>query len=73
MKETRLPDLAALAEHVREMRLGAALGGVEATVVGMVAKGDPLVMEISETGERLPLAPLSGKIQWSLEKRQAIR
>lgn len=71
MKEKRLPDLAALSQRLREMRLGASLGGVEATVVGVLEeKASQLVLELSETGERLHLAPLRHKIQWDLEKQQ---
>jgi hypothetical protein len=71
LKQKRLPELAAVSRHLRELGLGASLGGVEATVVGTLEDGTgPLVLELSETGERLPLAPLSHKIQWDPEKQR---
>jgi hypothetical protein len=73
MKQRRLPDLAALAEHVSALRLGASLAGVEATVAGTLEEdaGGGLVLRLPESAERLPLAPLRAKIQWSLEKQES--
>jgi hypothetical protein len=40
MRGGRLPDLRALARHISDLRVGARLRGVEATVVGhLVARG----------------------------------
>jgi hypothetical protein len=72
MKERRLPDLAALAAHVSALRLGASLAGVEATVAGTLEEeAGGLVLRLPESAERLPLAPLRAKIQWSLEKQES--
>jgi hypothetical protein len=71
MKQQGLPDLAALARHVSELRLGASLGGVEASVAGTLEEqAGELVLQLPETGERLQLAPLRAKIQWSLETQR---
>ena len=71
LKQQQLPDLAALARHVSGLRLGASLGGVEASVAGMLEEqAGALVLQLPESGERLPLAPLRAKIQWSLEQRR---
>jgi hypothetical protein len=73
MKRKQLPDLDALARSVSELRLGASLRGVEAGVAGTLDDADgALVLHVSETGERLPLAPLRAKIQWSLETQREL-
>jgi hypothetical protein len=72
MKAGGLPDLAALAQHVSALRLGASLAGVEATVGGTLEEeAGGLVLRLPESAERLPLAPLRAKIQWSLEKQES--
>ena len=67
LKSGRLPDLGVLARHLRDCRVGATLRGVEAVVVGSLTEenGD-LVLQASETGERLRLAPLRHKVQWDV-------
>ena len=64
MRGGRLPDLRALARHISDMRVGARLRGVEATVVGhLVARGDDLLLTVAGTGEVVRLAPLRRKVQ----------
>ena len=67
MRGGRLPDLRALARHISDMRVGARLRGVEATVVGhLVARGDDLLLTVAGTGEVVRLAPLRRKVQWDV-------
>lgn len=65
MRDGRVPDLRALARHIFEIRVGASLRGLEATVEGIVAKdGDALLLRSSQAGEAFRLTPLERKIQW---------
>ena len=65
MRDGRLPDVPALARHIHEIRAGATLRGVEATVEGsLAADGESLVLRREGDGEPLRLAPLSRKVQW---------
>ena len=67
MRGGRLPDLRALARHLSDLRVGARLRGVEATVVGrLVARGDDLLLTVAGTGEMVRLAPLRRKVQWDV-------
>ena len=63
-KNGRVPDIDALSTAIRELGAGAALRGMEATVVGDVAKhGSDLVLKVTTTGETLRLAPLTKPVQ----------
>jgi len=63
-KNGRVPDVDALSTAIRELGAGATLRGVEATIVGDVAKqGGDLVLKVTTTGESLRLAPLTKPVQ----------
>ena len=68
MRGGRLPDLRALARHISDMRVGARLRGVEATVVGdlVAARRGALLLTVVGTGEVVRLAPLRRKVQWDV-------
>jgi hypothetical protein len=71
MRGGRLPDLRALARHISDMRVGARLRGVEATVVGhLVARGDELLLTVAGTGEVVRLASLRRKVQWDVPAKR---
>ena len=65
-----LPDLDALARGISDLRLGATLRGVEATVEGwMVESGGEAVLRLSCTGELVRLVPLTTKVQWDRQTK----
>jgi hypothetical protein len=71
MRGGRLPDLRALARHISDLRVGARLRGVEATVVGhLAASGDDLLLTVAGTGEVVGLAPLRRKVQWDVPRKR---
>lgn len=75
LKEGRLPDIAALDRHILEMRSGARLRGVEATVLGrLVADKDRLSFLIAGSEASLALSPIRRKVQWDVaaKREQAI-
>ena len=72
MKDSGLPDLAAIQRHLDELRLGAALRGVEATIEGVLSReGESLFLQIAGTDSRIRLAAITAKIQWNLDKKRA--
>ena len=57
-------DPLSLSNHVYNIRVGARVRGVEATVAGLVERsGTNFVLKVSGTNTVLQLAPLSRKIQ----------
>jgi len=64
-KDRRIPAVKAVAKHIFDIRVGATLRGLEATVDGWVAReGGALVLRREDGDERFRLAPLTRKIQW---------
>ena len=71
MKGPGLPDVSAIDRQLGELRLGATLRGVEATVEGVLSReGDSLILRISGTDSAIRLAPLTAKVQWNLDKKR---
>src|SRR5688500_8033854 len=57
--------------HVKEMRSGAPLRGVEATIEReLVREGDRLLRRLPGTGETVTLGPLKRTIRYHLEKQR---
>lgn len=72
MQSGRLPDPGALDRHLREMRVGASLRGVEATADGVVTAGaSGLMLKIARTGETLRLAPAAHSVYWDVARKRA--
>lgn len=72
MQAGRLPNLQALDTHLREMRVGASLRGVEATADGAVTAGPSgLALKVSGTGETLRLAPAVHSVYWDVARKRA--
>lgn len=67
----RLLDPHTLSNHVYEIRVGARVRGVEATVVGgMEKQGSDLVLRVSGTNAVLQLAPLATKVQKDKKRKR---
>jgi hypothetical protein len=59
-----------LLQHILNLRVGARLRGMEATVDGWLEKqGENLVLRVSGTNEVLRLAPLVHVVQWDFQKK----
>src|SRR5688572_15323473 len=64
-------DPLSLSNHVYNIRVGARVRGVEATVAGLVERsGTNFVLKISGTNTVLQLAPLSRKVQHAAKQPQ---
>jgi hypothetical protein len=64
-------DPLSLSNHVYNIRVGARVRGVEATVAGLVGRnGTNFVLKMSGTNAVLQLAPLSRKVQQVAKKPQ---
>jgi hypothetical protein len=73
-RDGRLPDVAALAQGILDMGLGARLRGVEATLDGTAVERDgTLWVESAGTGEVVRLAPLRRKVQWDVARKRLQR
>ena len=59
-----------LLQHILNLRVGAKLRGIEATVDGWLERqGEHLVLRVSGTNEVVRLAPLAHMVQWDFEKK----
>ena len=68
METARLPNLQALARHLQDMRVGARLRGVEATLDGRLTDapaGEPRI-RIAGSDQILVLHPLRRKVAWDV-------
>ena len=71
IKGGRLPDIAAIGQHLEARRIGASLRAVEATVEGeLIQQGGIWLLKIGGTGEVVELAPLVRKVEWDVAARQ---
>ena len=71
-QEGRFVDPLSLSNHVFNIRVGARVRGVEATVLGLVERsGTNFVLKISGTNTVLQLAPLSRKVQHAAKQPQS--
>ncbi len=71
LQDGRFMDPLSLSNHVYNIRVGARVRGVEATVAGLVERsGTNFVLKISGTNTVLQLAPLSRKIQHAAKQPQ---
>jgi hypothetical protein len=60
-----------VSQHILNLRVGARLRGIEATVDGWVEKeGEHLVLRVSGTNEVVRLAPLAHVVQMDFEKKR---
>ena len=70
-RKGRLPDLGLLARRIREVGDPFTLRGVEATVEGrLVRDKSRFNLELTGTGERVRLGPLTHKVQWDREAKR---
>jgi hypothetical protein len=59
-----------VSQHIVNLRVGATLRGIEATVDGWAEKeGEHLVLRVSGSNELVRLAPLAHMVQWDFEKK----
>ena len=71
LQEGRFVDPLSLSNHVFNIRVGARVRGVEATVLGLVERsGTNFVLKISGTNTVLQLAPLTRKVQHAAKQPQ---
>jgi hypothetical protein len=71
LKDGRFMDPLSLSNHVYNIRVGARVRGVEASVAGLVDRsGTNFVLKISGTNTVLQLAPLSRKVQHAAKQPQ---
>jgi hypothetical protein len=71
MKEGRLPDLDALGRHLSEMRVGASLRGVEATIRGSISRnGETIWMAFG--ADRARLLPARRSVHRDVKRKQLI-
>src|SRR5688572_13259538 len=71
MREGRLPDVPALVRHLEEMRVGAALRGVEATAEGVLQEAEgELRLRISGTEQTVRLAPNKRTVYWDVARKR---
>lgn len=64
LRQGRLTDPTTFAKQIADIRLGARLRGLEATVDGTLEKnGGKAVLRVSKSNELLQLAPLTTKVQ----------
>lgn len=71
LSDGRLPDMQQWEAFIRNTGLGASLRGMEATVDGWLERREGrAVLRVSRSGETLPLAPLTTKIQWHLKTKR---
>jgi hypothetical protein len=60
-----------VSQHIVNLRVGATLRGIEATVDGWAEKeGEHLVLRVSGSNEVVRLAPLAHMVQWDFEKKR---
>jgi hypothetical protein len=60
-----------VSQHIVNLRVGAKLRGIEATVEGWAEKeGEHLVLRVSGSNEVVRLAPLAHVVQWDFEKKR---
>jgi hypothetical protein len=72
LQDGRFVDPLSLSNHIYDIRVGARIRGVEATVAGVVEpSGTNFVLKLSGTNTVLTLAPLSRKIQ-NVAKKQPL-
>jgi hypothetical protein len=72
LQDGRFMDPLSLSNHVYNIRVGARVRGVEATVAGLVERsGTNFVLKVSGTNTVLQLAPLSRKVQHAAKQPQA--
>jgi hypothetical protein len=70
-RSPRLLQPRALRQRLADLRVGARLRGVEATVDGHLEKhGDELRLRLAGANESLRLAPLQEKVQWDTRRRR---
>jgi hypothetical protein len=59
-----------VSQHILNLRVGAKLRGIEATVDGWAEKkGEHLVLRVTGSNEVIRLAPLAHVVQWDFEKK----
>ena len=75
LRGSGLPDLPAMAEHIRTMGFGARLRGVEVTVEGtLFEERERLYVRLAGSGAVLPLGELKhNKVQWDFKAKRAHR
>ncbi|MBB6051372.1 hypothetical protein [Armatimonas rosea] len=68
-----MPSEKAIKTYLEDtLQIGAHLYGIELSVVGTVQKqGETLWLVSRKTGERLPLVPLTQKVQWDTKGKCA--
>jgi hypothetical protein len=60
-----------VSQHIVNLRVGAKLRGIEATVDGWAEKeGEQLVLRVSGSNEVVRLAPLAHIVQWDFDKKR---
>jgi len=71
LRDGRFMDPFSLSNHIFNIRVGARVRGVEATVAGLVERtGTNFVLKVSGTNTVLQLAPLSRKVQNTAKQPQ---
>ena len=71
LQDGRFMDPLSLSNHIYNIRVGARVRGVEATVAGLVERrGTNFVLKISGTNTVLQLAPLTRKVQHAAKQPQ---
>jgi hypothetical protein len=71
LEHGRFMDPLSLSNHVYNIRVGARVRGVEATIVGLVERdGTNFVCKVAGTSTLLTLAPLSRKVQNTAKQPQ---
>ena len=71
LQDGRFMDPLSLSNHVYNIRVGARVRGVEATVAGLVERtGTNFVLKVSGTNTVFQLAPLTSKIQNTAKQPQ---